>query len=93
MLHFTLSMKTDSMMDTFNRNVSMVSDPELITLFGEIRKDSFVYHGGKHIMTDDKAPVELLGMKVIDSMIRDEVSYYKEIYRKEGLKGLIEALR
>ena len=87
------AMKTDSMMDTFNRNVALVSDPELITLFGEIRNDSFVYHGGKHIMTDDKAPVELLGMKVIDSMIRDEVSYYKDIYRKEGLKGLIEALR
>lgn len=43
------------------------------------------------VMTDDKAPVELLGMKVIDSLIADEVKYYKEIYKKGGLKGLLEA--
>ena len=29
-------------------------------------------------MTDDKAPVELLGMKVIDSLIGNEVEYYKK---------------
>ena len=44
-------------------------------------------------MTDDKAPVELLGIKVIDSMIAEEVSYYKDIYKKEGLKGLLNALQ
>lgn len=35
-------------------------------------------------MTDDKAPVELLGMKVIDELIRDEVGYYKEIFQEGG---------
>lgn len=44
-------------------------------------------------MTDDKAPVELLGMQVIDSLIGNEVGYYKNIYDKEGIKGLIEALQ
>ena len=43
-------------------------------------------------MTDDKAPVELLGMKVIDEMIREEVKDYKEIFEKEGLKGVLEQL-
>ena len=43
-------------------------------------------------MTDDKAPVELLGMQVIDGLIGDEVSYYKGIYKEGGLKGLIEQL-
>ena len=32
------------------------------------------------VMTDDKAPVELLGMKAIDELIQDEVAYYKNIY-------------
>jgi hypothetical protein len=41
-------------------------------------------------MTDDKAPVELLGMEVIDDMIKGELSYYKEIFKKEGIKGLLE---
>ena len=43
-------------------------------------------------MTDDKAPVELLGMKQIDSIIKDEVQYYKEIYRSQGIEGLINSL-
>ena len=44
------------------------------------------------VMTDDKAPVELLGMQVIDELIGDEVSYYKKIYKESGLKGLLKAL-
>ncbi|MBQ1312847.1 MAG: fused MFS/spermidine synthase [Blautia sp.] len=41
------------------------------------------------ILTDDKAPVELLGMQVIDELIREELQYYKEIFRKEGFAGLL----
>ena len=44
------------------------------------------------ILTDDKAPVELLGMEVIDILIDEEIGYYKDIFREEGLSGLIEAL-
>jgi hypothetical protein len=43
-------------------------------------------------MTDDKAPVELLGMQVIDEMIQDEVYYYKKIYKERGLSGIAEIL-
>lgn len=43
-------------------------------------------------MTDDKAPVELLGMRVIDELIRDEVVYYKEIYEQQGISGVLESL-
>ena len=43
-------------------------------------------------MTDDKAPVELLGMQVIDELIRGEVAYYKRIYEQQGIQGVINAL-
>ena len=43
-------------------------------------------------MTDDKAPVELLGMQVIDELIRNEVEYYRSIFQKKGLDGLLEQL-
>ena len=43
-------------------------------------------------MTDDKAPVELLGMGVIDDLIRQEVSYYRNLYEQKGLRGLAEEL-
>ena len=45
------------------------------------------YEAGDFVMTDDKAPVELLGMRVIDSIIADEVAYYKKVYAEDGLKG------
>ena len=47
---------------------------------------------GSHILTDDKAPVEVLGMRMIDSLIEDEVRYYKQIYQREGLQGLLSNL-
>ena len=47
---------------------------------------------GGHILTDDKAPVEVLGMRMIDSLIEDEVRYYKQIYQREGLWGLLSNL-
>lgn len=47
--------------------------------------------GGK-ILTDDHAPVELLGMKAIDAIIQKELRYYKNVYRREGFDGLRKAL-
>lgn len=49
-------------------------------------------HAGEYLMTDDKAPVELLGMQVIDELIRNEVEYYRSIFQKKGLDGLLEQL-
>ena len=45
-----------------------------------------------HTMTDDKAPVELLGMRQIDLIIKDEVSFYRMIFETKGIKGLLELL-
>ena len=50
------------------------------------------YEGGGRILTDDRAPVEVLGKKMIDSLIEEELSYYRGIYDREGLRGLIDRL-
>ncbi len=47
------------------------------------------YVGGDHILTDDQAPVELLGIQAIDGLIQKELAYYQAIYREEGLSGLL----
>ena len=57
-----------------------------------VQADTVSYNKGSYILTDDKAPVELLGMQAIDELIQDEVSYYKEIYKQRGLKGLMDSL-
>jgi len=36
------------------------------------------YQAGDLVMTDDKAPVEMLGIRQIDLIIQDEIGYYKE---------------
>lgn len=50
------------------------------------------YEAGNLLLTDDKAAVEVLGMKAIDALIENELSYYKNIYKTLGLEGLMSAL-
>ena len=47
------------------------------------------YDAGDRIFTDDKAPVELLGMEVIDDMIQEELVYYRKVFKEEGISGLL----
>lgn len=49
------------------------------------------YQAGDYLLTDDQAPVELLGMRVIDDIIQQELGYYKEIFRTEGISGILDA--
>ena len=65
---------------------------DLYRMRGHVSDNILKYNPGQLIMTDDKAPVELLGMKVIDSLIGEEASFYKDIYKEQGLKGLLEWL-
>jgi hypothetical protein len=51
-----------------------------------------VYTPGNYILTDDKSPVELLGMRIIDDIIQEELEYYRKLLREKGLKGLLESL-
>ena len=73
-------------------NIPLEENETLSSMMQRVSDTITDYESRGHLMTDDKAPVELLGMKQIDLIIKDEVSYYKEIYEKEGLKGLLELL-
>ena len=80
------------MIEVFRENVAKEDNSQLIWMMGEVDKMLVKYEKGEHVMTDDKAPVELLGMKVIDELIQDEVAYYKEIFKTQGIKGVIDNL-
>lgn len=82
----------NDMMSVLNDNISGIKDADLRFMMNKVRDKSIAYNAGKLIMTDDNAPVELLGMKVIDKIIRDEVAYYKEIFDENGVQGVIDAL-
>ena len=80
------------MMNCFQQNVSAEDNGELVSMMSRIQENLIAYEAGDYLMTDDKAPVELLGMKVIDELIRGEVQYYRGIYEEGGIKALMEQL-
>ena len=81
-----------SMMDEYRKNCELEENSELTRLLGIVDGRMTVYEAGDYLMTDDKAPVELLGMRVIDELIEDEVYFYKKIYEEEGFQGLLDLL-
>ena len=77
---------------TSNASIVNTRNYELARMMTRVYNAIKPYERGNRLMTDDKAPVELLGMQVIDTLIEEETDYYKKIYKKEGLKGLIDRL-
>ena len=73
-------------------NVGVEKNVELNALMTKILDNISAYQSGGKIMTDDRAPVELLGIRAIDDLIFDQVSYYKSIFKRFGFKGLINSL-
>ena len=80
------------MLETFAASQSALQNEELSALMERVGQNLVLYEKGEYCLTDDKAAVELLGMKVIDGLIGKEVSYYKDIYANEGLDGLLKRL-
>ncbi len=64
-------------------------DRELLAHLENVEEGLMQYHGGPRILTDDQAPVELLGMRVIDELIQEELGYYKELFREKGIEGVL----
>ena len=83
---------SDMMLQNLSDNLNTIQNSDLRNMMSEVLASTTEYDKGDYILTDDKAPVELLGMQVIDELIKDEVRYYKDIYQREGIKGLINSL-
>ena len=73
-------------------NTGNLAQPELKSLMRQVQAGLNKYTGDTHIFTDDKAPVELLGMETIDGLIKNEIGVYKEVYKEKGLQGLLEIM-
>lgn len=83
--------RNPDMLTRMNHNKEMLKNPGLSKMMLEVAGELKPYQAGNLILTDDRAPVEVLGMKVIDELITDEIGYYKELFRKEGIKGLLRS--
>lgn len=74
----------------FEEGRSTLEAPDLAMMLERVSENIVPYEKGDYLLTDDKAPVELLGMQVIDDLIQTELVYYKDLFRREGIKGLLQ---
>ena len=77
------------MLSVMESETEKLSDAGLREMMRTVGNSLVAYEGGGCVLTDDKAPVEVLGMRVIDELIQDEIGYYKEIFKREGIDGLL----
>ena len=73
-------------------NAALCGDAALRGLMARVGESLEPWVSGGRIMTDDRAPVELLSMRMIDSLIQDELRWYKALYAEQGLSGLMASL-
>ena len=73
-----------------SRNIDLEQNKTLADLMAKVSSKLVKYVPGGRIMTDDKAPVELLSMRAIDELVSEELAYYQDILHEEGIRGLME---
>ena len=79
-------------LDRFPAAVRGLENQALRQLMEKVEDSLTVYVGGEHILTDDKAPVEVLGMRELDRVIGDELTALRTAFREDGFAGLMDLL-
>ena len=72
--------QSPQVMETFAAGRNTLTDPALSDMMETVFGQLSLRESGALILTDDKAPVELLGMRVLDEIIAEELDYYRELY-------------
>jgi len=79
----------DTVKSSLEHGIRLLKNGELVRPMQAVAGEMKEYRSGNKVLTDDRAPVELLGMKAIDALIRDEVGYYRDSFRENGIKSLL----
>jgi spermidine synthase len=69
-----------------------IADSSLSSMMDSVSGKLKAVSPSSYILTDDKAQVERLGMEVMDELIADELSYYKEQFQGKSLSEIIRWL-
>lgn len=72
-------------LSSFQQDYKNLGDPALCDMMKTVAENLTRLESENLILTDDKAPVEVLGMRVLDEIIADELDYYRELYLGEIL--------
>lgn len=71
---------SDTLPEDFDSHRQALEPGDLKDMMEVVAENMTEYQGQDRILTDDKAPVELLGMRVLDEIIQDELDYYRDLY-------------
>ena len=82
----------EALADNLSAGLKRLEYQELKDMMTVVSENLASYEPSGYLMTDDNAPVELLGMRVIDDLIMDEINYYREIYERKGIQGVLDSL-
>ena len=82
----------DGVVFTLGVRLRSLPQGELKAMLSTVDQRMKPYEPGGCLLTDDKAPVELLGMRVIDGLISRELGYYQDVFRDRGFAGLLDML-
>ena len=84
--------ENDNILTLLSENRKHLSQEELTVMMERVEENLTPYESTGEMLTDDKAPVEVLGMRVIDELIQDEIGYYKDIFQEQGIDGLLGSM-
>ena len=70
----------------------LVEDQELQNVFNKIKYNLTVYEDTGIRLYDDTADVEMRSIWALDELIQDELEYYRQILKEEGIRGLLDQL-
>ena len=71
------------------RTAALAEDDPLAGIMPRVQEQLQPVEGGEHILTDDRAPVELLGMRVLDEMISSELESLRVQISENGIMSLL----
>lgn len=74
------------------QNIPTLKNRRLYDLMNRVESKLNKVEPSQYLLTDDKAPVEVLGMKVLDDIIEEELSYVKKSIKGKSLSELIKML-
>ena len=75
--------------ERFAASRAALTDGDYAAMMAEVAADLTAYTGGDCLLTDDRAPVEVLGMRVLDELIAGELDYYRENFSLQEILGML----
>ena len=81
----------EKILSNLHARAAALDDENLSRLMIHIAQNWSTPTLGENILTDDRAPVEMLSMRALDNLIQQNLQHYKEIYRREGLDGILNS--